>query len=94
MERAKESLAYNYCHYIFRYFKVLSNFPLPQVKQNVSISDKHGIYQFLLELLNNLRLRKLGNGEVIAKSQNVIEIYCSAKSSSENKTLSILAKNI
>ena len=74
MERAKESFAYNYRHNIFRYFKTLSNFPLPQVKQNAGISDKLGIYQLLLELLNDLRLRKLENEEILEKSQKLMGI--------------------
>ena len=33
----------------------------PQVKPSVIISNKHGIYELPHELLNDLRLRMLGN---------------------------------
>ena len=36
-------------------------FLLPQVKQWEIITCKYGIYKFPHELLNNLRLRNLGN---------------------------------
>ena len=34
------------------------------------ISNKHGIYKLFHELLNDLRLRILGNEEISGKSQN------------------------
>ena len=36
-------------------------FLLPQVKQCVIITYKHGVYELPHELLNDLRLRILGN---------------------------------
>ena len=36
-------------------------FESPQVKQIMIISNKHGIFELPHELLNNLRLRTLGN---------------------------------
>ena len=36
-------------------------FVSPQVKRIVIISNKHGIYELLQELPNDLRLRALGN---------------------------------
>ena len=44
------------------------------MKQNAGISDKLGIYQLLLELLNDLRLRKLENEEILEKSQKLMGI--------------------
>ena len=35
------------------------------------ISNKHGIYKFSHELRNDLRLRILGNWEVLGKSSNL-----------------------
>ena len=40
----------------------------PQVKRNVIISDKYGIYKLLHELPNNLRLRILGSFMLTALS--------------------------
>ena len=45
-----------------------------QVKQSVIISIKHGIYECPYELPNDLRLRILGTLEILAKSQNFIEL--------------------
>ena len=41
----------------------------PQVKQRLIISNKHGIYELPHELPNDLRLRILGNKEILGKSQ-------------------------
>ena len=48
-------------HSILRHFDVFQIFLSPQVKRIVSISNKHGIYELLHELPNNLRLTILGN---------------------------------
>ena len=40
----------------------------PQVKRSAIISYKHSIYELPHKLLNNLRLRKLGNYERSGKS--------------------------
>ena len=53
---------------------VEKNFLSPQVKGSVIISNKYGIYELPHELLNDLRLRILGNEESIEKSQNFIEL--------------------
>ena len=45
---------------ILRLFDVSPNFPPPQLKSLVIISNKHGIYEFPHELPNDLWLRKLG----------------------------------
>ena len=46
---------------IFEDFLTLyQNFFSPQVKRSVIISNKHGIYKLPHELLNDLRLRKVG----------------------------------
>ena len=45
-------------------------FFLPQVKQYVIITYKHGIYELPHELPNDLRPRILGNQEISGKSLN------------------------
>ena len=45
----------------------------PQVKQWAIITYKHGIYELPHELPNNLRLKILGNKEILGKSLNFIE---------------------
>ena len=45
----------------------------PQIKGSVIISNKHGTYEFIHELPNDLSLRILRNYEVSIKSQNFIE---------------------
>ena len=47
-------------------------FLLPQVKRWVIITYKHGIYELLHELLNDLRLRNLGNYEISGNCLNFI----------------------
>ena len=53
-------MCYNQFH-ILRLFDVLPNFLSPQVKRCAIITYKHGIYELLHELLNDLRLRILEN---------------------------------
>ena len=45
----------------------------PQVRQSAIISNKQGIYEFLHELPNDLRLRTLENKEKSGKSGNLLE---------------------
>ena len=45
----------------------------PQVKQCAIITYKHGIYELPHELPNNLRLRILGNEEILGNTLNFIE---------------------
>ena len=45
-----------------------------QVKWSLIISDKHGITELSLELLNDLRLKILGNKERSREFQNFIEL--------------------
>ena len=45
----------------------------PQVKRCAIITCKHGIYKFLHELLNDVRLRILGNEKILGKIINFIE---------------------
>ena len=52
---------YNQFHNFLRLFDVLPNFLSPEVKRWTIITYKHGIYELLHELSNNLRLRILGN---------------------------------
>ena len=49
-------------------------FVSPQVKQIVSISNKLDINEFPHEFPNNLRIRTLGNQEILRRSQNLIEL--------------------
>ena len=50
-------------------------FLFPQVKQSKIISNKHGIYKMPHEMLNDVKLRILGNSEISIKSQNFIELF-------------------
>ena len=52
----------------------------PQVKRSVMISNKHCIYKLPDELSNDLKLRTLGNQEILGKSQDFIELLPSAQS--------------
>ena len=44
----------------------------PQVKRCVIITYKHGIFELLLELRNDLRLSKLGNIRKVFKPHTMI----------------------
>ena len=46
----------------------------PQVKWSAIISNKQGVYEFPHKLLNDARLRILGNKEKSRKSQNLLEL--------------------
>ena len=46
---------------IFLDFLMRLNFRSPQVERSVIISNKHGMYELRNELLNDIRLRILGN---------------------------------
>ena len=48
-------------------------FPLAQMKRSDIVSFKHGIYELPHELPNVLRLRNLGNEEILEKCLNSIE---------------------
>ena len=72
---------------------------LPEVKQiiirnNMIINNKPGIYEMAQELLGNLRLRILENLEISDKSQNFMESYPSAHSSSQNPSFVNTIKKI
>ena len=58
----------------------------PQVKRTASISNKHAIYELPHKLPNDLRLGIVGNYDISGKSQNFIELYPSAQSSSKNES--------
>ena len=45
-----------------------------QVKQSVVIDNKHGMYELPNEPSTDLRLRILGNYEILGKSPNFIEL--------------------
>ena len=53
-------LIYNH-FYILRLFDVSANFLSPQMKRCAIIIYKHGMYELLNELPNDLRLMILGN---------------------------------
>ena len=61
----------------------------PQVKRSVIISNEVAYASCLksCELSNDLGLRILGNSEISEKSQNLIELFPSAYSSTRNKNL-------
>ena len=75
-----------------RLFEVLPNFSSPEVKLRISNSNKHGIYELLHELKNDLRLRILENYKKPGKSQKFIESLPSAQYLLQNEILPILAK--
>ena len=52
---------HNCGHNILRFFDILASLLSSQVKQSVIISNRHGIYVLPRKLLNDLRLRILGN---------------------------------
>ena len=67
----------------------------PLVKQSMVISNKHGIYELSLKLLNNLRLNIFGNQEILEKSHNLSELFSLVLSlPPEMNFFSILAKNL
>ena len=45
-----------------------------KLKRNVIITNKHGIYELLRDLPNDLRLRILGNYDTSGKPQNIIKL--------------------
>ena len=45
----------------------------PQEKRCAIIAYKHGIYEFPHKLLNNLRLKILGNDEILRKYLNFMD---------------------
>ena len=54
-------LIYNHFYNILRLFDVSANFLSPQMKRCAIIIYKHGMYELLNELPNDLRLTILGN---------------------------------
>ena len=56
------------------------------------ISNKNGIYELPQQLPNKLRLRILGNNEILGKSQNCMKAEPSTQLFSQNQNLSILVK--
>ena len=67
-----ESLNYNHGHNILRPFHTLPIFFLPQVKQSVITSNKHGIHKLPYKLPNILRRRILGNQEITPQFQIIV----------------------
>ena len=62
----------------------------PQVKR----SSNHGIYELPHELPNHLGLKILGSLERLEVSQNFLELYPSAQSSSQNKNFVDTSKKL
>ena len=57
----KKKFSDNLGHNILRFLMFYQIFLSPQVKRCTIIAYKHGIYELSHELLNDLRLRILGN---------------------------------
>ena len=60
-------------------------FPSPQLKQSEIIGFNYGIYELPHELPSDLRLRNLGNYEILRKCLNIIEWLPGVQSSCQNK---------
>ena len=56
----------------------------PQAKRMVIISTKHFIYELSYKLPDDLRLRILGNKEILTRSQIFTQLQPSTQSSSQN----------
>ena len=59
----------SHCHNILRLLMFYQIFFLSQVKRCAIITYKYCIYELLQELLNDLRLRVLGNYKILQKSK-------------------------
>ena len=67
-----------------------------QVKRRAIISCKHGIYELPHELVNDLRLRILGNDKISGKDLNFIKLFSTAQCLYQNNiviTRKTLLKN-
>ena len=60
-------IIYNHFHNILRLFDLLPNFRSPQVKRCAIITYRHGINAIPHKLPNALRLRILGNYDILRK---------------------------
>ena len=69
-------------------------FLLPQVKQYVLITFKHGIYELTHELPNDLELMILGNLEISGKCLNLIELWPSAQSPYQNESFVNISRKL
>ena len=68
-------------------------FVSPKAKRIENISMKHRIYELPHELMNDLRLKTLGNKQVSRRSQNFMNRRLRLNLAPKIKILSILAKN-
>ena len=85
---SKKKIAENHVNNISRLSEGWSNFP-------ITISEtKCHYYEFHRKLLNDLRLRILGNEQISVKFQNLIEILSSSHSSSQNDNFVRTSKNL
>ena len=73
------------------FYQILSS---PEVNQWKFITCKHGIYDLPNELLNDLRLRNLGNWAILGKCLNFTKSSASAGPPSENKNFVSTSKNV
>ena len=68
--------------------------PSPQVKRWEIISFKHGTNDLPHELMNDLRLRNLGNLETLGKCLNFIERQPGAQPRCQNKNFVSTIKKV
>ena len=69
----RKVFADDHFHNIVRRFDVLAYFSFTASETMQIITDKHGRYKLPHELPNNLKLRILGNWEILGKCLNFIE---------------------
>ena len=73
-------MCYNRGHKIMKHFKILMSFDSPQLKWYIKSSTKNIAYELPLECPNDLRLRILGNQEIMEKFQKWVEAELSTQS--------------
>ena len=69
MKRVNVNIDCNSGHNILELYNILLKIDSPQVKRNLIISIANLVHQLPQELPNDLRLRILGNKEILEKSQ-------------------------
>ena len=65
-----------------------------QVKRNLIINKKHGLYELPHKLQKDLRIRILQNKKKSANSPKLIELWPISQTSTQGKVFSILAKKL
>ena len=66
----------------------------PQMNRCEVVPYKHGIYELPHELPNDLRLRKLGNYEILGECLNCIECPPSGKTPCQNNNFVTSSKKV